>query len=245
MEKDDERQQDPSPPSEQTLSKRMKLESNKDVQFGYQGTLYNPQSPALIITSDGLGAEGADMYDFFSCEAYGARPLKGRAEFEVKITKTCRTITQFDVGVVFVSKYRENGLRRYIGEVSFSVRPTVPGKQLYTAFNSLDNGERSLHGQIDLRDLREGDRVGLHLSEDGVLEFTVNGENQGIAAKNIYTRNRYRDIYAYVRHWNAVATEITKAGKMTILNTIQTVHSMTITHAYQEIGDHHTLSHLD
>ena len=82
-------------------------------------------------------------------------------------------------------------------------------------FGTLDNGEWSTYGHVDLRDLREGDRVGLLISEDGVLEFTVNGESQGIAAENVYARNRYRDIYAYVGHWNAVATEITKAGKMT------------------------------
>ena len=101
-------QQDQSPPSELTPAKRMKLESNENIQFGYQGTLYRPQSAALIITSDGLGAEGAGIDD--SCEAYGAHPLKGRAEFEVKITKICRTITCFDIGVVFVSKYRKDGL---------------------------------------------------------------------------------------------------------------------------------------
>ena len=35
--------------------------------------------------------------------AYGARPLKGGAEFEVKINKICRTIMWFDFGVVLVS----------------------------------------------------------------------------------------------------------------------------------------------
>ena len=39
MEKDDKRQQDQSPPPELTPAKTMKLESNKDIQFGYQGTL--------------------------------------------------------------------------------------------------------------------------------------------------------------------------------------------------------------
>ena len=105
-------------------------------------------------------------------------------------------------------------------------------------FGTLDNGEWSTYSEIDLRDLREGDCVGLLLSEDGVLEFTVNGKSQGIAAENIYTRNRFRDIYAYVGHWNAVATKITKAGKMTCLNTIQTVHSMTITHTHTHTHTH-------
>ena len=214
MQKDDKRQQDQSPPSELTPAKK-KLEPHEDIQFGYQGTLYNLQSTAVIITSDGLGAEGAERnLSYDPCAAYGACPLKGRAEFEVKITKICRTITRFDIGVFFVSKYRKNGSRRLYGEASFSVRPTVPGKQLYTVFGTLDKGEWSTYGQIDLRNLCEGTCVGLLLSEDGVLEFTVNGESQGIAAENVYTRNRYKEVYAYVGHWDAVATEITKAGKI-------------------------------
>ena len=47
MEKDNERQQDQSPPPEPTPAKRMKLESNEDIQFGYQGTLYLPQSTSV------------------------------------------------------------------------------------------------------------------------------------------------------------------------------------------------------
>ena len=32
------------------------------------------------------------------------------------------------------------------------------------------------YGQIDVRDLHVGDHMGLFTSEDGVLEFIVNGE---------------------------------------------------------------------
>ena len=82
-----------------------------------------------------------------------------------------------------------------------------------TLFNGLVTPrEISKYGHVDLDDLREGDCVGLHLSQDGVLEFTVNGESQGIAAKNIYTRDT--DVYAVVDHHGCcVATVITKAGE--------------------------------
>ena len=55
---------------------------------------------------------------------------------------------------------------------------------------------------------------GLCLSGDGVLEFTVNGESQGIEAENTYTRDT--DVYAFVDHcWSDdTATVITKAGGM-------------------------------
>ena len=78
--------------------------------------------------------------------------------------------------------------------------------------NLITPGEESDYGYVDLDDLREGDTVGLHLSHNGVLEFFVNGENQGIAAKNMYTRNT--DIYAVANHrGQCVATVITKASE--------------------------------
>ena len=255
MEKNDERQQDQSPPPELTPAKRMKLNSNEDIQFGYQDTLYQSQSTVrlseasldsqicrvekqllsiedeicqvekkaeessgdekkrlmrkklqllrdkkiklmekkLLLMRKGLVAKGVDVSNWM---AYGARPLKGEAEFEVKITKICGTIMRFDFGVVLVSNKSDpamsskNGLPRFWGEVSFNA-PNF--------------------GHVDFEDLREGDRVGLLLSEDGALEFTVNGESLGIAAENIYTIDT--DVYAFVGHYNAVATEITKAGK--------------------------------
>ena len=70
------------------------------------------------------------------------------------------------------------------------------------------------YGYVCLYDLREGDCVGLHLSQGGVLKFTVNGESQGIAAKNIYTRDT--DVYAVVDHYGhciATVTVVTKAGE--------------------------------
>ena len=83
-------------------------------------------------------------------------------------------------------------------------------QQLYN--NIVTPHEESEYGYVDLDDLREGDCVGLRLSQDGVLEFFVNGESQGIAAKNIYTRNS--DVYAVVDHYgDCVATVITKAGE--------------------------------
>ena len=73
--------------------------------------------------------------------------------------------------------------------------------------------EESDYGYVDLDDLREGDCVRLCLSRDGELEFFVNDESQGIAAKNIYTRDT-DIIYAIVDHYaKCVATVITKAGE--------------------------------
>ena len=57
----------------------MKLVLNKDIQFGY-----DRMSTKMIVTNDGLVAENNDKSISLG-EGIGARPLKGQAEFEVKI----------------------------------------------------------------------------------------------------------------------------------------------------------------
>ena len=159
--------------------------------------------------------------------AYGAHPLKGRAEFEVKI-------------VSYGGEQSES-----IGFGVMRCKKGVPIKSsdipdnLYAAVNhfvwidhrlcdylltvtDIDKGPD--YGFVDLNDLREGDCVGLNLSQDGVLEFTVNGESQGTAATNIYDRNT--DVYAVVEHWNkCIATVITKAGECCHILYMADVHT--------------------
>ena len=83
------------------------------------------------------------------------------------------------------------------------------------------------YGYIDLSHLCEGDHIGLRISQDGVLEFFINSESQGIAAKNIYTRDS--DIYAVVKHHgNCVATRITKAGDSLSVSTCMIMSSLMV-----------------
>ena len=183
---------------------------NKDIQFGY----HSAAGKKIRITNNGLGAERMDPEDNFSGGvAYGAQPLKRLAEFEVKM-------------VTYGAKWTDSlglGIRRCKKGVHIESGPGIPkdaydaeyhcvwdGQTLYN--NLVTLGEESDYGYVDLYDLREGDCVGLRLSQDGVLEFTVNGESQGIAAKNIYTRDT--DVYANVDHFGrCFATVITKAGE--------------------------------
>ena len=183
---------------------------NKDIQFGY----HSASGKNIRMTNNGLGAERMNPeVEFRDDVAYGAQPLKGLAEFEVKmVTYGARWTGSLALGI-----------RRNKKGVPIVTGPGIP-KDFYFAechcvwadqklYNKLvAPGETSDYGYVDLRDLREGDCVGLHLSLDGVLEFTVNGESQGIAAKNIYTRDT--DVYAIVDHCGCcVATVITKAGE--------------------------------
>ena len=180
---------------------------NEDIQFGY----HSASGKQIRITNDGLGAEKMDPDKvFLDGVAYGARPLKGKAEFSVEIVS-------YAVGSLGF------GVMRCKKGVPIESGPSIPSDPCDAAnhcvwagqllFNNLVTPrEWSDYGYVDLDDLREGDCVGLRLSQDGVLEFFVNGKSQGIAAKNIYTRNR--DVYAVVDHYGqCVATVITKAGE--------------------------------
>ena len=178
--------------------------------FGY----HSASGEQIRITNDGLGAERMDpdrVHD--NGVAYGAHPLKGMAEFKIKIV-SCETKWTWSLGL---------GVMRCEKGVPIEPGPSIPSAPFIAAnhclwgddlmFNNIVTpSEKSEYGYVNLDDLREGDCVGLRLSQDGVLEFFVNGESQGIAAKNIYTRNS--DVYAVLDHYGScIATIITKAGE--------------------------------
>ena len=183
---------------------------NKDIQFGY----HSAAGKNIRIINNGLGAERMNPEDEYEDGvAYGAQPLKGLAEFEVKM-------------VTYGGNWSGSlqfGIRRTKRGKTIEFGPGIPNDSYYAEYHfvwyshTLSNNlvtprETPDYGYVDLDYLREGDCVGLRLSQDGVLEFTVNGESQGIAAKNIYTRDT--DVYAVVDHWACcVATVITKAGE--------------------------------
>ena len=73
-----------------------------------------------------------------------------------------------------------------------------------------DRLRKQPYGRINLDKLRLGDRVGMRVTHEGILEFFVNGAYQGSAATGIYQRGY--DVYAVVDHYGpCVATKITRA----------------------------------
>ena len=192
-----------------------KFVPNKNIQFGY----HNATGTQIRLTNNGLGAERMNPKD--QCEngvAYSARSLKGRAEFEVRIMSYT---AQWTLPLQF-------GVMRCRKGVAIKSGPNIPSdshratnhciwfqERLHNNLVTHNSDEPYLpvYGNVNLDDLREGDCVGLCLSQGGVLEFTVNGESQGVVAKNIYTRNT--DVYAVVDHYGScVATVVTKAGEL-------------------------------
>ena len=70
------------------------------------------------------------------------------------------------------------------------------------------------YGSTNLDNLREGDRLGLQVSHNGVLTFFVNGKSQGVAAQGVY-QDGY-DLYAVVDVIaKCKAVRITRSGMFT------------------------------
>ena len=70
-----------------------------------------------------------------------------------------------------------------------------------------------MYSSTNLENLREGDRLGLRMSHDGVLTF-VNGKSQGVAAQGVYQEGY--DLYAVVDvYGQCEAVRITRAGMFT------------------------------
>ncbi len=186
------------------------------VQFGY----HNISSSQIKITENGLAAEKRDPDAHYAHGvAYGARPLKGTAEFEVKIAS-------YGTGWSGTLKL---GVMRAKKDMPLVSGPSIPryspegvdhcvwsSDKIHNRLNTPAVESNYTGSKVNLDDLREGDRVGLRLSHDGMLTFFVNGKSQGVAAENIYDKEC--DVYAVVDHYaNCKATVITRAGKSMIL----------------------------
>ena len=204
--------EDPPQAQEPTTLQEIKTFILEDtVQFGY----HNISSPQIKITQNGLAAEKLDPDSHYAHGvAYGARPLKGTAEFEVKIAS-------YGTGWSGTLKL---GVMRAKKDMPLVGGPSIPryspegvdhcvwsSDKIHNRLNT-PAVESNYNSGVNLDDLREGDRVGLRLSHDGVLVFFVNGKSQGVAAENIYDKTC--DVYAVVDHYaNCKATVITRAGK--------------------------------
>ena len=151
--------------------------------------------------------------DYENGVAYGAQPLKGLAEFKVKVMSYGAGWSySIQIGVMRCKKGATIQSGACIPEDSEHAKDHCVWFGQRLSNNLVTPREKSDYGYVDLRDLCEGDFIRLSLSQDGELEFFVNGESQGIAAKNIYTRDT--DVYAVVDHYGqCVATVITKAGE--------------------------------
>ena len=177
------------------------------VEFGFH-SIY---ADNIKISEDGILAEKIKLYD---CGVvYGAKVLRGTTEFEVEIT-SCKTkwAGTLTLGVMQCETGRI---------IKHSDIPQISlGAEMYCMWSSrrvlnklvgYSGPTERKYGSANLENLREGDRLGLRVSHDGVLTFFVNGTSQGVAAQGVYQEGY--DLYAVVDVYsNCKAVRITRAG---------------------------------
>ena len=141
---------------------------------------------------------------------YGEKALRGTAEFEVELVSygtgwsgtlklgvmRCKTGNPIDKNI---PRYSPEGTHHCVWS----------SDKLHNRLTDCFTEQH--YGLVNLDDLRAGDRLGMRVTHDGVLEFFVNGRHQGVAIEGIYERGY--DVYAVVDHYaNCKATRITRAG---------------------------------
>ena len=190
------------------------------VEFGFH-SVHGPNSK---LSENGLLAERIKPSETYkNGVVYGAKVLRGTTEFEVEITSYgTRWTGTLKLGVMQCkagSKIKLNDIPQY-----------SPGTLNYCIWDSgLERGHpsaienklvgysgptRMKYGSTNLDNLREGDRLGLWVSHDGVLTFFVNGKSQGVAAQGVY-QDGY-DLYPVVDVYaNCKAVRIMRAGTFT------------------------------
>ena len=186
------------------------------IQFGFHPI----HSDMINISKYGLGADRINPADVYGCVVYGAKALRGTTEFEVEITSHDGTnwdgtlklgVMQYKAG----SKIKLNDIPQYSpGTPNYCMCCSDHTENMLVGYS----GPTELkYGFTNLNDLREGDRLGLRVSHDGVLTFFVNGKSQGVAAQGVYQEGY--DLYAVVDvYGRCTAVRITRASKFTLHN---------------------------
>ena len=185
----------------------------KAVQFGFHETC----SCHVRVSEDRRSAEKKDPAQCYAHGvAYGERPFRGTAEFEVEIASHGTGWSgTLKLGVMRLKDARKfvsgDEIPRYSPEGSEHC--VWSADRIHNRLAPAGKGastERA-YGLVNLDELRAGDRVGLRLSHDGTLSFFVNGESQGVAADGVYRKGYC--VYPVVDHYaNCKATRITRAG---------------------------------
>lgn len=180
----------------------------KVIQFGY----HDHHSLRMRLTEEKLTASKEDPENSYAHGVvYGSSPLKGDVEFEVELTSYGTGWSgNLKLGVMRCQgKMEKHAIPRYSPEAKEYCMWCA--NKLHDHMVTMRDQE---YGEVNLDDLREGDRLGLRLRRDGTLNFLVNGRAQGLAVKNVYKRGW--NVYVVVDHYaNCRATKITKAGVCT------------------------------
>ena len=185
-----------------------------DVQYGY----CHISSPYIEVSDSGLSAAKITLGGQATVVAfgvvYGERPLQGTAEFEVEIVEHWPNPNVWGSLKLGVARCKTGTKPSDAGMPEDSLCAVT---HCVWSSDRLHNGlyDRSFraqpYGLVNLDKLRTGDRVGMRVTHEGILEFFVNGASQGVAAGDMHQRGY--DLYVVVDHYGAcMATKITRAA---------------------------------
>ena len=182
----------------------------KAVEFGFHPV----HSDRMKLSKDGLLAEKKDPGAVYAYGVtYGHRVLKGTTEFEVEIS-SYGTGWAGTLKLGVMQKKAENKIKledipRYSSDAENYCM--FSSKKIFNRLTGSSGPADKEYGSVDLDSLRKGDRVGLRVSQDGVLIFFVNGKSQGVAAIGVYQKGF--DLYAVVDVYaQCSAVKISRAG---------------------------------
>lgn len=143
-----------------------------------------------------------------SGEAHTLQPLQRTGEFEIIVEARGPNTQVGFVGIGIGRRHRK------------SPHPlnTITGCCIWQTSAILNALKKSLStaGYEQARDLElliKGDRVGLKITEEGDLEFFINGQSQGVAATDVYKPSNRCELYPLVRLPAGYAVRITAGGK--------------------------------
>ena len=184
------------------------------VEFGF----HSVHGHNIKLSENGLLAERIISWD--GGVVYGAKVLRGTTEFEVEITsyeKIWRGTLKLGVMQCKAgSKIKHSDIPRYYRNITnYCMYSSGCIVNKLVGYSS----PTELKCSTNLENLREGNRLGLRVSHDGVLTFYVNGKSQGVAVQGVY-QDGY-DLYPVVDvNAKCEAVRITRAGTFTHLRNI-------------------------
>ena len=165
----------------------------KNIKFGFHPIT----GRNILLSKDRRTANRArPRQGLGGCTVYGEKPLKGIAEMEVQITNCDQgeLLTSIRIGVMRMKfsdgQLAQKDLPRYSEDGDDYC--VLLGTDIFNNLSTDEGQEREwktvnkYYYPTDLKYLDIGDRVGLHLTQNGDLMFLVNDESLGLAETNVY-----------------------------------------------------------
>ena len=174
-----------------------------------------------IISDDTLQVQKKSDLLYQPCSVYSACPLGGKACFEVQVSLlSLRPVGHLMIGLTRLP-------RHYCMDQHHQAALPYESSNFCVWHNgAVWNNFSVVHtkvsyGKVHLTELKQQDRVGLAISLAGDLAFYVNGECQGLAARNVYLESC--DVYAVATMLESCdSVSVVRSGKncMGLLNAI-------------------------